>query len=180
MTNSFWENLLLYLAGAFVSICSILMQQWHERKRYYLERMDKYKLVASEKRLDAHQKAFVHSVQLINIIHEIDEDKRSKVLADAYEFWINHCLYLEKQTRQQFRYCVGLVSMYKTDIQFWREEDDPVEKKKRSEEIQNNWGTIQNLPNIIQEEVALEKIKIETKLTAMGEKIVINKDKKNE
>jgi len=169
--NNIIENIIYILIGAVISTFTSWLQRRDERKRFELERRDKYKLMAVEKRLEAHQKAFVHSVALIGAIHENDESKRSKVLADAYEFWVNYSLYLEKETRLQFRYCVSLVSMYKMDIQFWREEENLFEKRKKSEQIQMNWETIQNLPNIIQKEVELEPIKIKPEYDAQGNKI---------
>ena len=95
-----WESVLLVLAGGAIPTFNSWLKRRDDRKKLELERKDKYKLVAIDKRLEAQQKAFICWTQLILIIHEKELEKKDKVIQEAHTFWNGNCLYLEKATRK--------------------------------------------------------------------------------
>ena len=97
---------------------------------FKLERKDKFRMVAIEKRLATHQEAFKLWDKLLHVIHLNDEEK-IKTLNDAREFWFNNSLYLEKETRKRFLEAIGIVEFYKDKLEIYREEKDKKLKKKK-------------------------------------------------
>ncbi len=112
---------LLTLLGIFVGAFITLLVQMFDRK-------DKYRLIAIEKRLEAHQRAFILWFELLNVIHKPDgTTEKTDVINRANDFWVNNALYLEKNTRHDFREAANIVAFYKQDLEFARTETDPVE-----------------------------------------------------
>ncbi len=82
-----WDNIVLVLVGAAIPIFINWLQRKEGRKKFDLQRKDKYKLVAIEKRLEAHQQAFFHWNKLATIIHENDSYIRQSILESARDFY---------------------------------------------------------------------------------------------
>lgn len=139
------------------------------------ERQDKFRLVAIEKRLEAHQRALKLWYELKTVIHSPDGDQhKTEVLEAARNFWYENSLYLEKQTRHKFQDAFWIVSNYKMWLEMRREYDDPKEKEKHTKFYTDQWNEFHKLFEIIQKEVELEPIKPEEDKTPEGE--VIKKD----
>ena len=163
MGNNFIGYIIAFIVGAAVPIFINWLERREKRKQFELERKDKYKLVAVEKRLEAHQQAFYHWEKLIEIIHEPDIEKRNIVLLEARKFFFENNLYLEKKTRNEFYVTINRVSNYPNMINIWKNSKDGPAKIKAHEELIKDWNAIQNLPTIIQNDVELEPIKLEIK-----------------
>lgn len=65
------------------------------------EQLDRYRLAALERRLQAHQEAFELWRKLISHTHE--PDKIGTVVMQCQEWWDRNCLYLEERARTAFR-----------------------------------------------------------------------------
>lgn len=154
---------LLTLLGIFVgAFITLLIQKY--------DRIDKFRLVVIEKRMQAHQEAFVKWFELLEVIHKNDEDEdKINTIQSANNFWKNNALYLEKNTREGFRQGINIVSFYKKDLFYAREEKDPDEKRLAKERYMNNWDSFIRLIDTIQSEVELEPIKPSVKVTPEGE-----------
>lgn len=133
----------------------------------HLDRKDKFRLVAIEKRIQAHQEAFSIWYKLIWIIHS-STDERMHVISEARKFWLENCLYLEKNTRKEFDIVIRLVDGYSLKLQIAKEEKDPNEKEELRQDYRNDWKRISDLPNYIQSEVELKPIVLDLNISAEG------------
>lgn len=64
------------------------------------EQLDRYRLAAIEKRLQAHQEAFALWRRLLAHVH--CEDEIGAVVMECQTWWNNNCLYLEEKARTAF------------------------------------------------------------------------------
>lgn len=151
---------LLTLLGIFVGAFITLFIQWYDQKV-------KFRLVAIEKRLQAHQEAFALWYKLIWVIHSPSED-RIKVISEARDFWLNNGLYLEKKTRKEFDIIIKLVDGYSDKLQFAKITSDTKEKEIIRQDYLGDWNRIFQLPKLIQSEVELEPIVPDLKISAEG------------
>lgn len=166
--NAMWDYILTFMVGAAVPIFNNHWQQKNDRKKFELERKDKYKLVAIEKRLCTHQEAFSLWHKLIRIIHS-PSDEKIPVITEARNFWINNCLYLEKNTCKEFDIVIKLVDGYADKLQHAKLTFDPNEKEKIRQDYLSDWNRIFQLPTLIQREVELESISLNLGLNPEGE-----------
>ena len=166
-----WNYIITFLIGAAVPVFISWLQRRDERKKFKLERKDKYKLVAIEKRLEAHQQAFYKSNKLRLVIHESNWKKKNDVLSDAWEFWNSNCLYLEKGTRENFYKIISLVSDYHDYLENWKLSKPGPDKENANKLMMKAWDDIHELPKIIMREVELEPISIKEEKDATGENI---------
>ncbi|MHB8337648.1 MAG: hypothetical protein ACYC49_09365 [Ignavibacteriaceae bacterium] len=97
-------NALLPLLGIFVGAFITLLIQMYDRK-------DKFRLVAIEKRLSIHQKAFSLWMDLALSIHNTPEE-RENILADCLKFIKNNNLYLNQASNQAFGKTITEVHLY--------------------------------------------------------------------
>lgn len=164
-----WEYFLVFLSGVAVPILINLFQVHLDRKKFDLQRKDKYKLVAVERRLEVHQQAFNHWCKLRKVIHEQDVNKRNNAIKEAEDFFCNNCLYLEKNTREEFRNVISLVANYPILLENWKHQDAGPDKEEAHKDMIDAWNRIFKFPEIIQSDVELEPIKMETEDTPEGE-----------
>lgn len=164
-----WDYIVAVLVGAAIPTFINWLQRKDERKKFELERKDKYKLVAIEKRLEAHQGAYKHWIQLVEVIHEKDPDKRNQVVNAAREFYFSYALFLEKRTRQQFMVTVNQVYNYPMTLNMWRLLPHGPEKKEAHNALMREWNSIYNFEKVVQEDIELEPIISEKKQTPEGE-----------
>ncbi len=149
-----------------------LIDSREKQKFFDLEVKEKMKLVAVEKRLEAHQKALTLWYELSNVIFPHgDFDKQSKVVNKALKFWYTNCLYLEKNTRYYFREVINIVSFYSQELECYKSITDQKIKGEAYLSIMDNWKTFNDIYFTIQEEVELTPIKPELKFDAEGNKI---------
>jgi hypothetical protein len=99
-----WDYIVAGLIGAAIPLITLWLQSKEKRKYFELERKEKLKLVAIDKRLEAHQQALKQRYDKKSDIHASDDDlQKAKVLKAARDFWYSQSLYLEKQTRSKFQ-----------------------------------------------------------------------------
>ena len=153
-----YDYILTFLIGAAVPITINSLQRLDERKKFELERKDKYKLIAIEKRLEAHQQAYFLWDKLIHIIHEKDFEKKNNIISEAREFWFQNNLYLEPKTRNDFNETIFRVSMHSFYLQANKDAFQGEDKTKTAKEVKDNWDFILELGSTIQKDVQLEPI----------------------
>ena len=156
------------LIGSIITIYIFRKERKDRLELSSQERKDKFKLVAIEKRLEAHQQALYHWDRLRLIIHEKDIVKRNEVTDNASEFWFKNYLYLEKKTRDKFYEVIYLVRNYRLFWQAWHDAVPGPEKNNKNTELVGHWNEIHSLSTIIMKEVELEPISIKEEKDATG------------
>lgn len=151
---------LLTILGIFIGAFFTILIQMYDRK-------DKFRLVAIEKRLQTHQEAFSWWYKLIWAIHSPSDD-RIPVISEARNFWLNNCLYLEKNTRKEFDIVIKLVDGYSDKLEHAKSTLDPTKKENIRKDYLGDWNRIFQLPKLIQSEVELEQIVPDIKISAEG------------
>ncbi len=165
------EGLIGVIIGSIITIIIFRIERKDRLKLSSQERKDKFKLVAIERRLEAHQQALKHWGALKSIIYEKDNEKRSRVIGDAANFWYENCLYLEKETRENFYKVIFLVSSYSDFLESWKYASKGPEKEKAHNDLTKTWDEIHALSSIIMREVELEPISIKEEKDATGENV---------
>ena len=135
---------------------------------FKLERKDKFRMVAIEKRLATHQVALKLWDDLLHVIH-LDDEEKIKILNDARKFWFNNSLYLEKETRSRFWEAIEIVHNYKNKLEIYREEKDKNERELKKKDYMADWEKLWYLYDFIQKEVELEPIKLKVNIGPEGE-----------
>ena len=159
-----WDYLIALLVGAAIPLISMRFQSKEKRRYFELESKDKLKLVAIERRLEAHQQAYAMWYRLIWVIHA-SRQERAKVITEARNFWTNNCLYLEKNTRKEFDIIIKLVDDYSDKLEMGKRSTDAIQKEKISKDFMGDWERIFELQKLIQKEVELEAITIDVNIS---------------
>lgn len=160
---TFYDILYLF-AIASIPLITLWIDGLRKKKYFELERKEKFRSVAIEKRLEAHQQALNHWNKLSSVIHSPDTDSiKRKTITDARDFWFNNSIYLEKNTRELFSKVIGLVSAYSLFHENLRDTPKGEEKNKLRKELSIIYETIISLENFIQIEVNLEPINTDYK-----------------
>lgn len=126
---------------------------------FELERKDKFRLVAVEKRLDAHQQALSHWYKLKKIYHKRNSNQKDEVLMLAKDFWINNSIYLGDETRKRFIEFIDILGLNIDEVI----PGTKLSEQERQEYInikKENWNKLNELHTVIFSEVALEPIKL--------------------
>ena len=172
-----WDIIIALVIGAAIPIITQYFQSKEKEKYFELERKEKFKLVAIEKRIEAHQIALKQWYDLKSVIHSSDNDPhKMEVLKSAKDFWYSHSLYLEKQNRTKLQDAFWIVSNYRLWLEMRREMDTQQEKEDHKKFYLGCWDDFHKLFEIIQKEVELEPIKYIEDKTPEGEEI--KKEKK--
>ena len=128
-----WDIILAPIIGAAIPIIIQYIQTKEKQKYFELERKEKFKLVAIEKRIEAHQQALKYWELLRSIIHKTDEDvEKQKIIKEVNKFWLDYSLYLEKETRLKFKEATWIVSFYKLWVDNYRDLEQCEKKKKKN------------------------------------------------
>jgi len=128
--------------------------------KFKLERKDKFRMAAIEKRLEAHQKAYAQCMTFFDIMNSRDEDEVQKVFKAGQDFMANYSLYLEKGTREKFVEALGFINAYCPRWDYLRDFQKE-EYKSELKRIHQESEKIFELSRIIQKEVELEPITLE-------------------
>lgn len=173
-----WNYLITLLIGAAIPLITIWLQSREKRKYFELERKEKMKMVLIEKRLETHQQAIKQWDILKSVIHKPDNEEKIKIINGVREFWLNNCLYLEKQTRKKFNEAIYIVSLYFEWLIIGREMPHGKAKEDHTNFYLKSWEEFHKLFEIIQIEVELEPIKPIVDFTPEGEPIKKEIEKK--
>jgi len=165
---------------AFLTLLGVVIGAVITLVIFRIDRKDKFRFAAIERRLEAHQEAFKFWYELLSVIHKPGENKvKQDVLNEAYDFWENNALFLEKRTRKNFREAINIVSFYHGDLIYEREATEPEDKRKAKQRYIENWYYFMDLIDIIQQEVELEPLKPEIKVSPEGEQKPQNRNLKS-
>lgn len=81
-----WNFILAILIGAAIPLITLWLQSKEKRKYFELERKEKFKLVAIDKRIEAHQQALKQWSILQSVIHKKDGEEKQKLLLTCVIF----------------------------------------------------------------------------------------------
>jgi hypothetical protein len=121
-----------------------------------LERKDKYRLAALDKRLEAHQIAFRLSIEMFENLHA-ELSAHIEFLLKLKEFWKNYSLYLTNDARKAFKKGWNYYGIYPTLVQVWRLNHE----EKYYQQLDEKFNYLLELPQIIAKEVDLEAMELE-------------------
>jgi len=110
------------------------------------EQLDRYRLAAVEKRLQAHQEAFALWAKIIANVH--DENTIGAVTNECHDWWTNNCLYLEEDARKAFRHSYICAVNHK----------DYLKDRSQPETVKANWKDILAAGDALARAVALPPI----------------------
>ncbi|WP_368641787.1 hypothetical protein ABRZ08_13280 [Castellaniella ginsengisoli] len=100
------------------------------------------RFAAIDKRLQAHQDAFVMWVKLMNAVHTKD---RMKMVGECQEFWRSHCLYLDPNVREALSSACFAAQVFTV-------------RQERTEKAEEDWKTIMAFPDVLFEAIRLTPI----------------------
>ena len=165
-----WEIVMALIVGAAIPI---IIQYIQTKEK------EKFKLVAIEKRLEAHQQALKQWSILQYVIHKKNNEEKTKIISDVRNFWLSNSLYLEKETRKKFKDAIWIVSSYSMWLEMYRKMEPGKEKEDHKKFFTDCWNDFHQLFEIIQKEVELEPIKPIEDRTPEGEEIMRENKGKN-
>ncbi len=92
------------IIGSGISAFTILTQAKEGRR-------GSLAVASLEKRLEAHQAGYALWRKIIFSIH--DDDRLAEVIPKADCWWDNHCLYLDRESRESMKTCISSASFHK-------------------------------------------------------------------
>lgn len=143
-------------AGIF-TILGIIIGWFITFWKFRLERKDKFRMAAIEKRLEAHQKAYAQCMIFVDVINEHNGEKVKIIFEDARTFYTNYSLYLEKGTRKKFVETLGFINAFCPRWDYLKN-FEPNQKKEELERFHRESQKVFDLAKIIQKEVELEPL----------------------
>lgn len=113
------------------------------------------RMVAAERRLQAHQEAFTHCRELFNSMHSPEVNA---VAGECLKWWESNCVYLGPESHQAFFDAFWAAAKHQSFL----------DARSPAKEIQENWAKITRAPNVILQEVSLPTLQVP--LEEMGQK----------
>jgi len=146
------------------------------REMTALERKDKFRLAALDRRLETHQEAYALARKMFQTLHSNSEEKH-EIIKKVDDFLDRQCLFLTNETRQSFREAFFDYSIFQVYLARLKNEKSEETKK----DLFAAFGRISGLPNKIEKGIDIEAMSTEI-LTIDGKKITPYgiEDKKNE
>lgn len=144
------ETMLIAIVTGLLSLLGVWLGTFLTEKRYGTDRKDKFALVALDKKLDVHQKAFSLSRKMFFAIHNPDDEKH-KVGRDAFEFWEENCLYMSNKVRNEFINACWNFMNYKIYVEVWKSSSNPKEKESNFNKMNEKFEQIKNVQKVIEE-----------------------------
>jgi len=109
--------------GALIVAFITTFVQWRiakkDRESRERERKDKFRLAALEKRLEIHQEAFYRWNKIIDLRFEEEPSKRQFIF-DCQDWYYKNCLYLDSDSRLEFKRCINNVFDFKMYWSNWK------------------------------------------------------------
>ena len=156
-----WEFILGVLVGAAIPLITFLIQRRDRRKLFEIERKDKFKLAALDKRLEAHQKAYALCSKMLVIMDTQDETEVKSIINDGRKLLNEYSLYLGKNTRYKMVESIVFFNPYCPREKFVSKFDSNTEKIKATDIFIIESERIFDFAKVIQEEVELEPISMQ-------------------
>ena len=160
-----WDYIIAILIGAAIPLIIQKIQSIEKRKFFELERKDKFRMAAVEKRLEAHQKAYAFCLHSLEVMFSNSEEEVQHVFEEGHKLMENHSLYLENGTRKKMVEALGFLRAYCPKAKYISEFDPP-ERKKEIERFHKESQKVFDLASIIQKEVELEPIALKDNMVS--------------
>ena len=94
--DGFWTSALAAFGGAVLGTSGTFLVERYRHK-------NRFQLVAIDKRLEVHQKAYALCAKLLEVIQEHqDEPELSDAVGECRYWWSENCLYLSCKMRKKF------------------------------------------------------------------------------
>jgi hypothetical protein len=152
-----WDYIIAVLIGAAIPLIIQKIQSSEKSKFFELERKDKFRMAAVDKRLEAHQKAYAFCLHSLEVMFSSSEEEIQNVFEEGRKLMENHSLYLENGTREKMVEALGFLRAYCPKAKYISE-FDPSERKNEIERFHKESQKVFDLATIIQKEVELEPI----------------------
>lgn len=125
--------------------------------KFKVERKDRFRMAALEKRLDAHQKAYALCSKFWIVVDTNSRDEVRSIIKEGREFMSNYSLYLENGTRKKMIEVIGFFNAY-CPREGFLSKFDPSKRSEALNTYVKEEKKLNELSRLIQEEVALEPI----------------------
>jgi len=142
------ETMLVAVVAGLFGLLGVWLGTLLAEKRYKTDRKDKFALVALDKKLAAHQRAFSLSRKMFFAIHN-PEDEKYKVGREAFEFWEENCLYMSNEVRNEFINAYWNFMNYKIYLEAWKSSSNPKEKESNFYKMNEKFEQIKNVQKVI-------------------------------
>jgi len=148
------ETMLVAVVTGLFSLLGVWLGTFLTEKRYKTDRKDKFALVALDKKLDVHQKAFALAVKMVTGLLA-EQTSREQITKEAVEFWNNNCLFLSYEAREAFQKGISDFVDYST---YWRISKDKPEIEKFRNECERIRNDLRKLLGIVAESVGFANV----------------------
>ncbi len=132
------------------------LKQEFTREMNVLDRKDKFRLAAIDKRLEAHQLAFGLAIEMFQRINAKSEE-RNDLVKKLDNFWKNYALFLNNKSRKSFKSGFDNYSVHGIVLNAWQATRD----EKYAKQLEEKFELFRTLPNLIAQEIDLESMGIE-------------------
>ncbi len=105
-----WQVAFIGLLGVILGILATAFWNWKERK-------ERFKVIAFEKRLEAHQLAFYWNQTIYHSLGSGDAERIRKSISEAQEWWNGNCLLLDERSQKSFISIFNSGNRYARNIQ---------------------------------------------------------------
>jgi hypothetical protein len=143
------DTMLVAIVAGLFGLLGVWLGTLLTEKRYKTDRKDKFALVALDKKLDVHQRAFSLSRKMFFAIHK-PEDEKYKVGKEAFEFWEENCLYMSIEVRNEFINAYWSFANYKIYVEAWKSSSNPKEKESNFCKMNKKFEQIKNVQKVIE------------------------------
>ena len=147
-----------FLIGIF-TIAGVIVGWLITLLKFRIERKDRFRMAAIDKRLEAHQKAYSYCMHALDKMFSNDEEVIKHIYQEGLTIMENHSLYLENGTRKKMVESLGFLRAYCPKDKYVSE-FDPSDRKKEIERFHRESKKVFELADIVQKEVELEPISL--------------------
>lgn len=146
-------SLLGALIGSFVGYRASRIAIIETIKQSEKDRSQRFITTAFSERLSAHQESYALWYRMIPMIHG-HTDSLHRAVEERQEWWIDHCLYLDRIARDAFKDSIDAAIQHRELLDIFREKKKS--GRNADDDLKNvteNWNTIMIFGNIIYESV---------------------------
>lgn len=145
------------------AIVGLLVGWFVTYTKFKIERKDKFRMAAIDKRLEAHQRAYAVCLHFWEVVDSDNIEEIKSVTKEAKELMTNYSLYLESDTRKLMVRTIGFFNAYCPREKFINKFEGEEERKKALEIYLKEEKCLDDLSIAIQSEVALEPVSLISK-----------------
>jgi hypothetical protein len=145
----------VYLRGQMKKAENLRRQQF-DKLIAEMERKDRFRLAAIDKRLAAHQRAYALHEEMVAA--GIFGDKVSEMNSHISEFWKESSLYLCESARSEFRWAWNFFSNQAIVLARLKEMRDDKKYEAQKEKHLKDWERFMGVPSVIEKALNLESL----------------------